>query len=717
MKKTIVLLLCLALTLSSLCVFPVSAAVEAWNGTTISPTLQGSGTEDDPYLINNGADLARMRKWINAGDADADGNAYGAAHYKQTADIVLTDPEAAELVHIDPIGPTNSATQFLSGTYDGGNYTISNFKITSTEKYVGLFGYITGTVKNVHVVNAEIKARNEDSKAGGGAGIVVGYAVNGAIINCTTDSTSSILGDTPYTGRLGGVIGWAYPATVENCVNAASVLFNGAAAAYVGGVASTIGKNGAQFENCINLGSVTIGKDAPTSVKIDVGGIVGLAGGSKGVVTVKNCYNAGAISSLVAPSTTSTTLGVGGIAGENNGVQASFIDCYNIGTVSAIEDDTRKAGTIVGFLGYTSGSNSSNKDGSNYNYGLSVVNPSEAYGYKHKNASITNATTAYNKADAMSSAITKSDGTETTFGAAIYAIYAKVCNAPMRRPSIGKDLAITYDMIVDDLFIGKNNTLAVEFTMKDTTGETASATVAHSEKTASKYSFRFEHLAPQVIGEAITISLKVVDGEGKDVYTLYTFTDSIKAYLMQVIKSAKQPALLKTLASDLLVYGQAIHDYLGATEIAKVLDGTEEGLTSSNVEVPASAPEKSASSGVSKFVGAGVRVGNTNKMYFTFTPDTTKDVTVKINNMAVEATDLGNGTWVVYTPGVSAANHGDNVTAELFENGESVQTLAISINNYAYAMKDHATMKDVATALYRYGASAAAYAAAYPSNN
>lgn len=716
MKKTIVLLLCLALTLSSLCVFPVSAAAEAWDGTTISTSLSGSGTEEDPYLIQNGADLQFMRNKINAGEANESGTAYAACHYLQTADIVLnvsSDPE--QFIRVEPIGPTNTSTKYLSGTYDGGNHTISKFKITSTDKYIGLFGYITGTVKNVHIVNAIIKAQTANT--GAGAGIVVGYAVNGTIENCTTDATSSILGDTTYTGRLGGIISHVYPAIVKNCVNGASVTFNGADAAYVGGVASTIGKVGAVIENCINFGSVTIGEDAPTTVKIDVGGIVGLAGGSTGAVTVKNCYNAGAISSLVAPSTTSTTLGVGGIAGENNGVQASFIDCYNIGTVSAIEDDTRKAGTIVGFLGYTSKSKTSNKDGSNYNYGLSVDNPSEAYGYKHKNASITNATTAYNKADAMSSAITKADGTETTFGAAIYAIYAKVCNAPMRRPSIGKDLAITYDMIVDDLFIGKNNTLAVEFTMKDTTGETASATVAHSEKTASKYSFRFEHLAPQVIGEAITISLKVVDGEGKDVYTLYTFTDSIKAYLMQVIKSAKQPALLKTLASDLLVYGQAIHDYLGATEIAKVLDGTEEGLTASNVEIPASAPEKSASSGVSKFVGAGVRVGNTNKMYFTFTPDTTKDVTVKINNMDVEATDLGNGTWVVYTPGVSAANHGDNVTAELFENGESVQTLAISINNYAYAMKDHATMKDVATALYRYGASAAAYAAAYPSNN
>lgn len=177
---------------------------------------------------------------------------------------------------------------------------------------------------------------------------------------------------------------------------------------------------------------------------------------------------------------------------------------------------------------------------------------------------------------------------------------------------------------------------------------------------------------------------------------------------MQVIKCAKQPALLKTLASDLLVFGQELHEYLGAT-CAKVLDGTEEGLTPSEAEVTAADMTKTESTGVSKFTGAGVRIANTNKMYFTFTPDTTKDVTVKINGVDAEATDLGNGTWIVYSDGVAASQHSAYVTAELLENGESVQTLSLSVNNYANAMKGDATVGDVVTALYRYGAAAYAY--------
>lgn len=178
---------------------------------------------------------------------------------------------------------------------------------------------------------------------------------------------------------------------------------------------------------------------------------------------------------------------------------------------------------------------------------------------------------------------------------------------------------------------------------------------------------------------------------------------------MQVIKSAKQPALLKTLASDLLVYGQELHEYLGAT-CAKVLDGTEKGLTPSEAEVTAADMTKTESTGVSKFTGAGVRIANTNKMYFTFTPDTTKDVTVKINGVDAEATDLGNGTWIVYSDGVAASQHSAYVTAELLEDSVSVvQTLSLSVNNYANAMKNDATVGEVVTALYRYGAAAYAY--------
>ena len=47
-----------------------------------------------------------------------------------------------------PIG--NAKTQF-AGTFDGHEYTVSNLKISEQNEYVGLFGYVTGTVKRLKI--------------------------------------------------------------------------------------------------------------------------------------------------------------------------------------------------------------------------------------------------------------------------------------------------------------------------------------------------------------------------------------------------------------------------------------------------------------------------------------------------------------------------------------------------------------------------------------
>lgn len=293
----------------------------------------------------------------------------------------------------------------------------------------------------------------------------------------------------------------------------------------------------------------------------------------------------------------------------------------------------------------------------------------------------------------------------------IDAIEEKMVGISGRQLSVGKDLAVTYVANVHKSFIGEYK-LAMKFEMKTSGGNAAFEIVAPKTQNVSsgEYSFRFEHVAPQVMGEDINVSLVLVDDEGNVVKTLDTLTDSVKKYLMQIVADDNSSAALITLASDLLAYGQASKEYLNATEIKDVLDGTEQGLTPSNVEVAESTPTIGASTGVSKFTSAGVRVGNVNKLYFTFSADSTKTVTVKVGDKTLEATSLGNGNYVVYTDGIYALNHGVGVVAELLEDGQVVQTITYSINDYAYAMKDNATVGKVATALYRYGASAVAYA-------
>ncbi len=69
-----------------------------------------------------------------------------------------------------PIGRGSSP---YTGTFDGGNHTISGLTVTGSEEYAGLFGYIGkdgGTVKNVKLENVQITSDNQYANVGGVAG-------------------------------------------------------------------------------------------------------------------------------------------------------------------------------------------------------------------------------------------------------------------------------------------------------------------------------------------------------------------------------------------------------------------------------------------------------------------------------------------------------------------------------------------------------------------
>lgn len=53
---------------------------------TMFDSLQGEGTVENPYLVQNAADLCRMAALVNGGDT-----AYASACYRQTAPLVLTE--------------------------------------------------------------------------------------------------------------------------------------------------------------------------------------------------------------------------------------------------------------------------------------------------------------------------------------------------------------------------------------------------------------------------------------------------------------------------------------------------------------------------------------------------------------------------------------------------------------------------------------------------
>jgi hypothetical protein len=131
MKKTLAIILALVMSLSLLGAFSVSAA-EVYDGTSVSASLAGAGTEADPYLIANGADLAYFAA-----------NAVAGASYKLTADIIWANA---------PTANNWTPVPAFSGTFDGNGHTISGIYCVGTTK-VGFFATTeaTAVIKNLTI--------------------------------------------------------------------------------------------------------------------------------------------------------------------------------------------------------------------------------------------------------------------------------------------------------------------------------------------------------------------------------------------------------------------------------------------------------------------------------------------------------------------------------------------------------------------------------------
>ena len=206
-----------------------------------------------------------------------------------------------------PIGykKSNKDKSLYTGTFDGQNNTVSGLYFDDTNTMcVGLFGYISGTVKNVGVVDSYFSGQEV---VGGVCG-----CNNGTIENCY--NTGKVSGT---TDQVSGVCG-RNNGTIENCYNAGVV----SGTKYVSGVC---GCNTGTIKNCYNTGEV--------SGSENVGGVCGLY--NTGTGTITNCYNTGEVSG---------SENVGGVCGNNYG--HTIENCYNTGKVSGT---TKQVGGVCGY--------------------------------------------------------------------------------------------------------------------------------------------------------------------------------------------------------------------------------------------------------------------------------------------------------------------------------------------------------------------------------
>ena len=204
-----------------------------------------------------------------------------------TADIDLTGKDWT------PIG-TNFYNSY-TGTFDGGGHTIMGLTVTTNDQYVGLFGRLgkAGTVKNVVMDGIQITCNHRLGYAGG----VAGFSWGGTIENC------SVSGSVSGTICAGGVVGIQWEASITGCSSSATVK----GMVQVGGVAGET-NSGATMAACYATGNVTIEIDPINNIL--GGGLVGFNAGS----SVLACYATGNVTST---GSSTGNVHIGGFLGGN----------------------------------------------------------------------------------------------------------------------------------------------------------------------------------------------------------------------------------------------------------------------------------------------------------------------------------------------------------------------------------------------------------------
>ena len=209
--------------------------------------------------------------------------------------------------------PIGSESTPYTGTFDGQGYTISGMTIENAESYSGLFGNVTGTVKNFTVTGSITITGDETvAKVGGAVGSLGTASAGGTVSGVISGVDITVSAGNDHIGGVVGSMPENSSPTVENCIYTGKITVTVAA----GSVAGIVGyiRTGT-IQNCANQGSISVDVGGTGSV----GGILGYC--NNGRIYICNCYNTGAISA-------DGTDNVGAIVGQNKGTQATVSNCY-----------------------------------------------------------------------------------------------------------------------------------------------------------------------------------------------------------------------------------------------------------------------------------------------------------------------------------------------------------------------------------------------------
>ena len=299
--------------------------------------FKGSGTEENPYQINNVDDLQTLYKLV------ADGDTMQNLHFQMMADIVLPDDwKSVGILPEDKENPnmpgqdrgTGANIKPFSGIFDGNGKTL-----TVARGGQPLFGYVrNATVKNLNIQGEYIAADglvahyvvdygpdgNYNTGNDGGS-YVSGCPDTVDIINVTIKSGTTING----SGFLGGYASGANTVNIQNCTVESGVKLGWNADENAPSGRDYVGSLAGEFNGTV-LGC---NSSAEVYGNKGIGGLIGAKGQSMGTYEIRNSSFSGVVSAAGEYA--------GGIAGQGynsssapNTPGATVENCFVTGSVS-----------------------------------------------------------------------------------------------------------------------------------------------------------------------------------------------------------------------------------------------------------------------------------------------------------------------------------------------------------------------------------------------
>ena len=238
------------------------------------------------YTLETAAQMLGFAALVNGTAKGADGKAIRSVNFKGKT-VKLANDIDVSAYEWTPIGDKYGSK--FAGTFDGTGHSVTVTINAIGRDVVGLFGYVSGAIKNL-----------------------------------TVTGTVTANGNGKYFGQVAGIVG-DLSGTVSMCVNAATVTAYGYGTLWMGGIAAgnIDYEETAKITNCLNAGAITGTVTKSNNENIVTG--IGYISAFEEEIAISQCWNTGDIT-IKGTDSNSKVAGITVYSGAEN--------CANFGTVS-----------------------------------------------------------------------------------------------------------------------------------------------------------------------------------------------------------------------------------------------------------------------------------------------------------------------------------------------------------------------------------------------